>query len=46
MQFARQAADRIQRSLWRLDAPLDVNLDNLRVDGRLFERLTGRSAVG
>ena len=46
MQFARQAADRIQRSVWLLDAPLEVNLDNLRVDGRLFERLTGRSAVG
>jgi peptidoglycan/xylan/chitin deacetylase (PgdA/CDA1 family) len=46
MQFARQAADRIQRSVWRLEAPIEVNLDNLRVDGRLFERLTGRSAVG
>jgi peptidoglycan/xylan/chitin deacetylase (PgdA/CDA1 family) len=46
MQFARQRAERIQRSPWRLDAPLDANLDNLRVDGRLFEGLTGRSAVG
>jgi peptidoglycan/xylan/chitin deacetylase (PgdA/CDA1 family) len=46
MQFAPRRADRIQRSPWRLDAPLAVNLDNLRVDGRLFERLTGRSAVG
>ena len=46
MQFAPRAADRIQRSLWLLDAPVKVNIDNLRVDGRLFESLTGRSALG
>ena len=46
MQFATRSADRIQRSVWRLNAPIDVNLDNLRVDGRLFQGLTGRSAVG
>lgn len=46
MQFARQTAGQIQRSIWRLNAPMDANLDNLRVDGRLFQRLTGRSAVG
>lgn len=46
MQFAVQTADRIQRSVWRLDATVEFNLSNLRVDGRLFERLTGRSAVG
>lgn len=46
MQFAHQTADQIQRSIWRLNAPIDVNLDNLRIDGRLFQHLTGRSAVG
>ena len=46
MQFARQRAHQIHRSIWRLNAPLAVNLENLRADGRLFERLTGRSALG
>jgi peptidoglycan/xylan/chitin deacetylase (PgdA/CDA1 family) len=46
MQFARPSADEIQRSIWRLNAPLDANLENLCVDGRWFERLTGRSALG
>lgn len=46
MQFARQRADEIQRSIWRLNVPIDVNLENLCADGRLFERLTGRSALG
>jgi peptidoglycan/xylan/chitin deacetylase (PgdA/CDA1 family) len=46
MQFARQTADEIQRSIWRLNAPMAVNLENLCADGRLFVRLTGRSALG
>jgi peptidoglycan/xylan/chitin deacetylase (PgdA/CDA1 family) len=46
MQFAPRCADRVQRSVWRLDAAMHVNLANLRVDGRLFQRLTGRSPVG
>jgi peptidoglycan/xylan/chitin deacetylase (PgdA/CDA1 family) len=46
MQFAAQSSDRIQRSGWGLDASLDANLTNLRVDGRWFQRMTGRSAVG
>jgi peptidoglycan/xylan/chitin deacetylase (PgdA/CDA1 family) len=46
MQFARQRACHIQRSVWRLNVPMHVNLENLRADGRLFERLTGRSALG
>jgi peptidoglycan/xylan/chitin deacetylase (PgdA/CDA1 family) len=45
MQFAGQSADHIRRSTWLLDRSLDYNLRNLRVDGRLFERVTGRSAV-
>jgi peptidoglycan/xylan/chitin deacetylase (PgdA/CDA1 family) len=45
MQFAGQSADHIRRSTWLLDRSLDYNLRNLRVDGRLFERITGRSAV-
>jgi peptidoglycan/xylan/chitin deacetylase (PgdA/CDA1 family) len=46
MQFARPTTDRIQRSGWRLSAPLEHNLADLRIDGRLFERVTGRSALG
>lgn len=41
-QHARQRPLWINRSPWHLDAPLDFNLDNLRIDGRMFERLTGR----
>jgi len=35
----------LERSLWECSRPLRDNLRNLRVDGRLFEALTGRSAV-
>jgi peptidoglycan/xylan/chitin deacetylase (PgdA/CDA1 family) len=41
-----QLPERIQRSFWHLDRSLEHNLINLRIDGRLFERVTGRSAVG
>jgi peptidoglycan/xylan/chitin deacetylase (PgdA/CDA1 family) len=46
MQFAESRPESIHRSPWFLEYSLDHNLDNVRVDGRLFERLTGRSAVG
>lgn len=36
----------IQRSGWRFDDNPDRNLTDLRIDGRLFERLTGRSPIG
>jgi len=36
----------IQRSGWRLNQSLAANLADLRVDGRWFESVTGRSAVG
>ena len=37
---------RINRTAWRLDRPLEFNVQNLSVDGWLFERLTGLSPVG
>jgi peptidoglycan/xylan/chitin deacetylase (PgdA/CDA1 family) len=40
-----QRPERIQRSFWRLDRSLEYNLKNLQIDGRWFERVTGRSAV-
>ena len=40
------SAGLLHRTLWDLERSLDHNLQNLRIDGRLFERLTGRSAVG
>ncbi len=35
----------IHRTVWHLDRALDYNIANLSVDGRLWERLTGRNAV-
>jgi peptidoglycan/xylan/chitin deacetylase (PgdA/CDA1 family) len=46
LQYARSQPNRLHRSQWMLDQPLAFNLDTLRVDGRLFHLLTGRSAVG
>jgi peptidoglycan/xylan/chitin deacetylase (PgdA/CDA1 family) len=36
----------INRTPWRFERGFAANVDDLRVDGRRFERLTGRSAVG
>jgi peptidoglycan/xylan/chitin deacetylase (PgdA/CDA1 family) len=46
LQYVRSRPDSLNRSVWFLDQPLAFNLDNLRVDGRLFHLLTGRSPVG
>lgn len=46
MQHARQLPYEIHRSGWQLGQTLQRNVESLRIDGRLFERLTGRSAVG
>lgn len=36
----------IFRTVWRLDLPLSHNLTNLRIDGRLYATLLGRSVIG
>jgi peptidoglycan/xylan/chitin deacetylase (PgdA/CDA1 family) len=36
----------LHRSPWNFLAPFELNLEALKVDGRLFHALTGRSAVG
>jgi peptidoglycan/xylan/chitin deacetylase (PgdA/CDA1 family) len=41
-QHAQQSPLWINRSPWHLDRPLAFNLENLQIDGRVFERLTGR----
>jgi peptidoglycan/xylan/chitin deacetylase (PgdA/CDA1 family) len=46
MLYSPQVPERLQRSPWSLQDTLQHNVANLRVDGRLFERITGRSAVG
>ena len=46
MQHAAQRPYHLNRSPWDLERGVDYNLANLGVDGRLFARLTGRSAVG
>jgi peptidoglycan/xylan/chitin deacetylase (PgdA/CDA1 family) len=35
----------LHRTLWDFEESLEYNVQNLRIDGRLFERVTGRSAV-
>lgn len=46
LQHAQHTPFDINRSVWHLDLPFTYNLRNLRIDGRYFERLTGRSAIG
>lgn len=46
MQYARNRPGELHRSAWFLNQPLEFNLANVCVDGRLFQTLTGRSAVG
>jgi peptidoglycan/xylan/chitin deacetylase (PgdA/CDA1 family) len=36
----------LHRTRWNLARPLAENIEDIRIDGRLFEALTGRSAVG
>jgi len=36
----------LHRTMWDFEKPLQYNLQNVRIDGTLFERITGRSAVG
>lgn len=35
----------INRSPWDLGRSLSYNIENIRIDGRMFEQMTGRSAV-
>lgn len=42
---AGQEPSAIQRTGWHLSQPIGHNIDNLRIDGRRFEQLTGRSAA-
>ncbi len=35
----------INRSPWDLSQSLSYNIENIRIDGRMFEQMTGRSAV-
>ncbi len=35
----------INRSPWDLGQSLSYNIENIRIDGRMFEQMTGRSAV-
>lgn len=45
LQYAGHRPLRIQRSQWDLTRPLAYNISNLRIDGRAFEKVTGRSAA-
>lgn len=46
MQHATRERPYLHRSQWHLDRSVKENWNNIEVDGRIFERLTGRSAVG
>jgi len=46
MQYAPRQPLALYRTPWRFTRPADENWDDLRVDGRAFVRLTGRSPVG
>lgn len=46
LQHCRHQSWRINRTAWRLSRPLEFNIQNLSIDGRLFESLTGLSPVG
>ena len=37
--------DSIHRSPWRFDRPIHYNVQNLKIDSRFMERLTGRTAA-
>lgn len=43
LQHAVSRPHSIHRSSWKLDRPLSDNLEDLRIDGRVFAGLTGRS---
>ena len=45
MQHVPQEPDRLNRTRWDLDRSIDHNIADLRVDGRWFERVTGRSPM-
>jgi peptidoglycan/xylan/chitin deacetylase (PgdA/CDA1 family) len=46
MQHARPDPPYLHRSQWHLDRSVEENWQDIEVDGRAFERATGRSAVG
>lgn len=46
MLYAPQGPVELHRSGWRFDRSVEGNLRDFATDGRVFERLTGRSALG
>lgn len=46
MLHAEVRMDEIHRSLWRFERPMSENWENLAINGKLFTKFTGRSAVG
>jgi peptidoglycan/xylan/chitin deacetylase (PgdA/CDA1 family) len=45
LQHAKAPSGIVHRSALQPDLTFERNLDNFRVDGRIFERITGRNAV-
>lgn len=46
MQYKKQVPMELNRSQWNLKLSPKDNIENICVDGRIFEKLTGLSAVG
>jgi len=44
--YSQQEINNIYRTPWHLNKSLNYNMENIQIDGRLFERITGRSAIG
>jgi peptidoglycan/xylan/chitin deacetylase (PgdA/CDA1 family) len=44
-QCAPHRLDSINRGMWALEENFDFNINNLQMDGRVFEKITGRSPI-
>jgi peptidoglycan/xylan/chitin deacetylase (PgdA/CDA1 family) len=44
-QCAPHRLDSINRGMWALEENFDFNINNLQMDGRVFEQITGRSPI-
>ena len=36
----------INRTMWNFEKTFNYNLDNIKINGVIFEKLTGKSAIG
>lgn len=46
LQYSKSDLIDINRAAWNFDISFEENIENLKIDGRIFERITGRSPIG